>query len=69
MGNIAESTIYAAELKLIQRESYSQDCKKKNIESLNHHPHFPVFGSKSPCSVRIQENTDQRKLRTWTLFT
>ena len=24
---------------------------------------------KSPCSVRIQENTDQKKLRIWTLFT
>ena len=25
--------------------------------------------SKSPYSVRIQENTDQKKLRIWTLFT
>ena len=39
-------------------------------------PYFPVFGSntdiygrKSPYSVRIQENTDQKKLRIWTLFT
>ena len=24
---------------------------------------------KSPFSVRIQENTDQKKLRIWTLFT
>ena len=34
-------------------------------------PYFPLFGlnSKSPYSVRIQENTDQKKLRIWTLFT
>ena len=39
-------------------------------------PHFPVFvpkyrdlWSKSPYSVKIQENTDQKKLRIWTLFT
>ena len=25
------------------------------------------LGSKSPYSVRIQENTDQKKLRTWTI--
>ena len=34
-------------------------------------PHFPVLGrktSKSPYSVRIQENTDQKKLSIWTLF-
>ena len=32
-------------------------------------PYFPVFGfRKSPYSVQIQENTDQKKLRIWTLF-
>ena len=37
-------------------------------------PYFPVFGlnteiySKSPYSVRIQENTDQKELRVWTIF-
>ena len=34
---------------------------------------FPLFElklrSKSPYSVRIWENTDQKKLRIWTLFT
>ena len=25
--------------------------------------------AKSPYSVQMQENTDQKKLRTWTLFT
>ena len=37
-------------------------------------PYFPVFGlnaeiCKSPYLVRIQENTDQEKLRLWTFFT
>ena len=40
-------------------------------------PYFPVFGlntyrvlrSKSRYSVQIKENTDQKKLRIWTLFT
>ena len=38
-------------------------------------PYFPTFGLNreryfvSPYSVRIQENTDQKKLRIWTLFT
>ena len=32
-------------------------------------PFFPVFGlNKSPYSVRIQENTDQKKLGIWKLF-
>ena len=32
--------------------------------------YFPVCGlRKSPYSVQIQENTDQKKLRIWTLFT
>ena len=37
-------------------------------------PYFPLFGlnikiySKSPYSVQKQENTDQNKLRIWTLF-
>ena len=30
---------------------------------------FTLFTSKSLYSVRIQENTDQNKLRLWTLFT
>ena len=33
-------------------------------------PYFPDFGvNKSPSSVRIPENTDQKKRRIWTLFT
>ena len=37
-------------------------------------PYFPVFGlnterSKSWYSVRMQKNTDQKKLRIWTVFT
>ena len=38
-------------------------------------PYFPVIGlnteiyCKSPYSVQIQDNTDQKKLRIWTLFT
>ena len=33
-------------------------------------PAFPAFSrSTSPYSVRMRENTDQKKLRTWTLFT
>ena len=35
-------------------------------------PHFTVFllkTSKSPYSVKIWENTDQKKLRIWTNFT
>ena len=38
-------------------------------------PYFPVFGlntdiySKSQYSVQIKENTDQKKLSIWTLFT
>ena len=38
-------------------------------------PYFPVFPvfldllRKYPCSVRIQENTDQKKFRIWALFT
>ena len=32
-------------------------------------PYFPLFWSKSPNSIRIQENMDQKKLRIWTLFT
>ena len=40
-------------------------------------PYFPVFGLNtygdllrtSPCSVQIQENTDQKKFRIWTFFT
>ena len=37
-------------------------------------PYFPVFGLnglllKSPYSVRIQENPNQKKLRIWILFT
>ena len=32
--------------------------------------YFPVFGLNTEIySVRIQENTDQKKLRIWTLFT
>ena len=37
-------------------------------------PYFPLFGlnikiySKSPYSVQKRENTDQNKLRIWTLF-
>ena len=32
-------------------------------------PYFPAFGLRiSPYSVRMQENTDQKKLRIWTLF-
>ena len=33
--------------------------------------YFPAFGlnSISPYSVRMRENTDQKKLRIWTLFT
>ena len=30
---------------------------------------FGDLHSKSPYSVRIRENTDQKKLRIWTLFT
>ena len=34
------------------------------------YPYFPVFGlNTEPYSVRIQENTDKKKLRIWTLFT
>ena len=34
-------------------------------------PYFPVFElkSKSPYSVRLRENADQKKLRIWRLFT
>ena len=37
-------------------------------------PYFPAFGlntesSISPYSVRMRENTDQKKLRIWTFFT
>ena len=34
-------------------------------------PYFPVFGlnSISPYSIRMQQKTDQKKLRIWTLFT
>ena len=34
-------------------------------------PYFPVFGLESVFlySFRTQENTDQKKLRIWTLFT
>ena len=48
--------------------------KYPNTE-LSSGPYFPVFGlntdiySKSPYSVRIQENTDQKKHRIWTLLT
>ena len=31
--------------------------------------YFPAFGRRFPYSVRIQENTDQKKLSIWTLFT
>ena len=30
---------------------------------------WSLFSCKSPYSVRIQENADQKKLRIWTLFT
>ena len=30
---------------------------------------FGDLRSKSPCSIRIMENTDQEKLRVWKLFT
>ena len=33
------------------------------------HGDFGDLHSKSPYSVRIRENTDQKKLRIWTLFT
>ena len=33
-------------------------------------PYFPVFGLNTEIySVRMQENTDQKKLRIWTIFT
>ena len=32
-------------------------------------PYFPTFSSISPYSIRMWENTDQKKLRIWTLFT
>ena len=41
-------------------------CKYRVFSS----PHFPAFGrSISPYSVRMRENTDQKKRRIWTLFT
>ena len=50
-------------------------CVKSVQNGVFSGPYFPVFGlntdiyCKSPYSVRIQENTDQKKLRIWTLFT
>ena len=45
---------------------------KYAVFSGSYFPAFDWYGdlrSKSRYSVRIQENTDQKKLRTWTLFT
>ena len=33
------------------------------------HTEYGDLRAKSPYSVQMQENTDQKKLRTWTLFT
>ena len=51
--------------------SYFQNAWKVSLHTGDF---FPVFGlsaetCKSPYSVRLQENTDQKKLCIWTLFT
>ena len=56
-------------------ESQPQQCTWRfwycveSVQIVFSGPYFPVFElSKSPYSLRIQENTDQKKLRIWTLF-
>ena len=64
--------------------SYGDSCfrlhlhcmKGVHIRSYISGPYFPAFGLNterylriSPYSVRVRKNTDQKKLRIWTLFT
>ena len=59
--------------KVLIIKSYDHCVKSVQMRSISG-PYFPVFELNteiylSPYSVRIRENTDQKKLRIWILFT
>ena len=57
---------------ILQVETYCNTAWKGSKYGIFAGPYFPVYGlntGKSPYSVRMQENTVQKKLRIWTHFT
>ena len=52
-----------------QTFSQNDTARKMSIYGVFYCPYFPVFGLNTEKNVQKRGNTDQKKLRIWTLFT